>query len=81
MTSKTVSIRLIAALALGALLGCTRNDDAGVVANVCVVGSGQCAAQAQVAAGDHERDDGAAHAPGGAEHGDVQHGWIIPRGS
>ena len=32
MTSKTVSIRLIAALALGALLGCTRNDDAGVVA-------------------------------------------------
>ena len=32
MTSKTVSIGLIAALALGALLGCTRNDDAGDVA-------------------------------------------------
>ena len=29
MTSKTASIGLIAALALGSLLGCTRNDDAG----------------------------------------------------
>ncbi len=52
---------------------CDAGQYAGILADRRVAGRRKCAAQAQPAgiAGD-QRDDAAAHAPGGAEHGDIE---------